>query len=86
MLINPHPAAEKDRQKAEKAKKLAEKQAKKHAGIAATPKAAKIPNHADELSKYVEQTPEGEKKSWQSSSLHCFCPSLSCFDFSPRIA
>ncbi|KAL2147537.1 hypothetical protein VTI28DRAFT_8792 [Corynascus sepedonium] len=54
--------AEKDRQKAEKAKKLAEKQAKKHAGIAATPKAAKIPNHADELSKYVEQTPEGEKK------------------------
>ncbi|KAK4043090.1 tRNA synthetases class I-domain-containing protein [Parachaetomium inaequale] len=54
--------AEKERQKAEKAKKFAEKQAKQQAAIAAHPKTAKTPDHAEKLPKYVEQTPYGEKK------------------------
>jgi hypothetical protein len=61
-LIYLNPAAEKERQKAEKAKKFEEKQAKQQAAIAANPKTAKMPDHAKNLPKYVEQTPHGEKK------------------------
>ena len=58
------PVAEKERQKAEKAKKFAEKQVKKLATPKAAPKqvAASTPS-AEQLPKYVEQTPVGEKKS-----------------------
>ncbi|KAI0004740.1 tRNA synthetases class I-domain-containing protein [Xylariaceae sp. FL0662B] len=53
---------EKERQKAEKVKKFAEKQAKKNASNTATAKATKEHKNAGELSKYIEQTPYGEKK------------------------
>ena len=64
MLIYLHSTAEKERQKAEKAKKFAEKQTKQQAAIAAHPKTAKTTDHAENLPKYVEQTPHGEKKGW----------------------
>lgn len=69
------PTAEKERQKAEKAKRFAEKQAKKQAGVATTTKAATALKDADALPKYVEQTPYGEKKGWlrQSSLLWACC-------------
>jgi valyl-tRNA synthetase len=54
-------AAEKERQKAEKAKRFAEKQAAQQARISAGTKVLKTTDQA-ELPKYVEQTPPGEKK------------------------
>jgi valyl-tRNA synthetase len=69
---------EKERQKAEKAKKFAEKQAKlKQAAAAApTPKTAKKEKaKEEELPPYVEETPEGQKKSMQDAQSvpmeHC---------------
>jgi len=55
--------AEKERQKAEKAKKFAEKQAKKQTGAGEAAKAVKVAKTTEEIPKYVEKTPEGEKKS-----------------------
>lgn len=56
---------EKERLKAEKAKKFAEKQAKKAALAAATTKNATKKKVAakEEIKPYVEETPKGEKKS-----------------------
>jgi valyl-tRNA synthetase len=60
---------EKERKKAEKAKKFAEKQAKTTTAPAAAPsktkeKKAKTDAAKDEpLPKYMEETPEGQKKS-----------------------
>lgn len=62
--------AEKERQKAEKAKKLEEKKAKAAAlaRAATTSKAAKVAKTTEQIPKYVETTPEGEKKG--ESAIH----------------
>lgn len=62
---------EKERQKAEKAKKFAEKEAKKQALAAATTKNASKKKAAakEEIPPYVEETPKGEKKSTSAYTL-----------------
>ena len=59
-------SVEKERQKAEKARKFAEKQAKKQNAAAAGPSKTKQKKEAakeEVLPEYVEETPKGEKKS-----------------------
>lgn len=56
-------AAEKERQRAEKAKKLADKQAKQQAAATeASSKGPKAIKETTHLPKYVDSTPAGSKK------------------------
>lgn len=79
----PH-AAEKERQRAEKAKKLADKQLKQQAAAAAAAsKGPKTTNKTTTLPKYVNPTPEGSKKGVPMSihvlawlSFSTLCPRL----------
>ena len=71
------PVVEKERKKAEKAKKFAEKQAKTVNGSAApAPSKSKEKKAKQEAAKeeplpeYVEETPLGEKKSMSETSRH----------------
>lgn len=63
-LANDAPyAAEKERQRAEKAKKLADKQLKQQAAAAAAAsKGPKTTSQTTTLPKYIDATPEGSKK------------------------
>ena len=70
-LIARRPIAEIQRQKAEKIKKIAEKQANNQVSTVAT-KAARVSKNTEELPQYVEQTPYGEKKSGHPRQCQLF--------------
>lgn len=68
-------AAEKEKQRAEKAKKLADKQAKQQAAAAAASRKPKTIRETTSLPKYVDSTPEGLKKRVSMFSL-CHCVAI----------